>query len=301
MPFVALGAFLLYLLIAPAPAAAPDGYPAYDVLTAAASLLPLGDAAFRFQLACAACAAGAVYYTARVVHAVLPEDGAAIWGAVAAGALLAVSSVFVADATSAGIMAPTVLAIAVAAWFIVRVSAGGGAADGLGLAITCGLGLGLHQGFLWIVPVAFALLIVRLHRGARFPLGAPLLVAVVAGGLFAGLAVHGLTAGQLAEHLTRAQPARHSLEALGDSVGPFGAIAAAAGAIALWRRARTFWIAAALTAMIPTLGTPLVWAACVAAGVGVAALVRLTGRFAPVAGAGVAALTVVPAAALSLL
>ena len=301
MSFVALGAFLLYLVIAPAPGPAPDGYPLYDVLTSAASLLPLGDFAFRFQIACAACASGAVYYTARIVEALAPGEKAARWGAVAAGGLLAVAAIFVDDATRAGIMAPTVLALAVTTWLIVRVAAGGGAADGLGLAIACGLGLGVHAAFLWIVPVGLALLVVRLHRGARFPLAAPLLIAVVACGLFAGLAVRGLSAGQLAEHVARDQPARHSLESLFDSVGPFGAIAAAVGLIALWRRARTFWLAAALTAMIPTLGVPLVWAACVAAGVGVAALVRLTGRFAPVAGAGIAAITVLPAAALSLL
>lgn len=301
MPFVALGAFLLYLVIAPAPGPAPDGYPLYDVLTSAASLVPVGDAAFRFQLACAACASLAVYYTGRVVQAVVPGDGAAISGAVAAGGLLAVSAIFVDDATRAGIMAPTVLALAVTAWLIVRVAAGGGAVDGLGLAIACGLGLGLHVDFLWIVPVGLALLVVRLHRGARFPLATPLLFTVVACGLFAGLAVRGLSAGQLAEHVARDQPARHSLEALGDSLGPFGVVAAAVGLIALWRRARTFWIAAALTAMLPTLGAPLVWALCVAAGVGVAALVRLTGRFAPVAGAGVALITVLPAAMLSLL
>lgn len=301
MSFVALGAFLLYLLIAPAPGPAPDGYPLYDVLTSAASLLPIGDAAFRFQLACAACASVAVHVTGRVAQAVVPADSAAVWGAVAASGLLAVSSIFLHDATTAGIMAPTVLAIAVAAWFTVRVAAGGGAADGLGLAIVCGLGLGLHVSFAWIVPVALALLVLRLHRGARFPLAVPLLIAVVAGGLFAGLAVRGLTAGQLAEHVVRDQPATHSLEALGDSLGPFGAIAAAAGLIALWRRQRTFWIAALLTATIPSFGAPLVWAGCVAAGVGVAALVRLTGRFAPVAGAGIAALTVLPAAMLSLL
>jgi len=301
MSFVALGAFLLFVLIAPAPGAAPDGYPLYDVLTSAASLVPLGPVAFRFQLACAACAAAAVYYTARVVQAVVPEDGAARWGAITAGALLAVSAIFLEDATRAGIMAPTVLALAVTALLIVRVSGGGGAPDGLGLAVVLGLGLGLHASFLWIVPVAGALLIVRLHRGARFPLAAPLVVAVVAGGLFAALAIRGLTVGQLAEHLARDQGGTRSFAELGDSLGPFGVVAAAAGAIALGRRQRTFWITLVLVAMIPTLGAPLVWAGCVAAGVGVAALVRLTGRFAPAAGAGIAALTVLPAAMLSLL
>ena len=47
-------------------------------------------------------------------------------------------------------------------------------------------------------------------------------------------------------------------------------------------------------------GTPLLWAAAVTAGVGVAALVRLTGRLAWVAGGAVTALCVLPAAAMSI-
>ena len=301
MPFVALGAFLLYLVLAPAPGPAPDGYPLYDVLASAFSLVPVGTAAFRFQLACAACSGVAVYYTARVVQAAVPEDAAARWGAIAGAALLAISGIFVEETTGAGVMAPTVMMIAIAAWLLVRVAAGGGAPDGLGLAIACGLGLGLHGAFVWIVPVALALLAVRLYRGARFPLAAPLLVAVVAGGLWAGLAVRGLAAGDLAEHLVRDQPSARSLGELADSLGPFGVIAAAVGLVALARRQRTLWIAAALVAMIPTLGAPLVWAGAVAAGVGIAALVRLTGRFANVAGPGIALVAVLPAAVLTFL
>jgi hypothetical protein len=135
--------------------------------------------------------------------------------------------------------------------------------------------------------------VVRLHRGARFPLAAPSVAACAAAGVFAVALIRGgLDA--------RAGAPAASLEAIGDSLGPFAAIAAAVGAVLLWRRRRTGWVAAAVTAIAVAelargRGAPVVWAAAVAAGFGVAALVRTTGRFAPAAGAGVAAIVVLPA------
>ncbi len=294
---LALIAFAIYLLAAPgAPidAAPPTGYPTWDALAGLAAQLPVGHLGFRLHVAAAAAGGLAVLWTARLGIAAGRGDDASTWGALAAAGVLGAGWVFVERALAIGPHAATVAALAGAALLLARVAAGEGAPVGLGLALACGLGGGLDESFLAIVPVAAALLVVRLHRGARFPLAAPAVVACAAAGIYA----HALIRGGLGE---RAPLPASPLDALVDGLGPFGVIAAAAGAIALWRRRRTWWIAAAVTAVAVVeatraRGAPLAWAAAVAAGFGVAALVRTTGRFAPAAGAGIAVIVVLPAA-----
>src|SRR5690606_22601406 len=79
-----------------------------------------------------------------------------------------------------------------------------------------GLGLGVHSSFRLLVPLPLAaLLLVRLRRGARWPLLVPLVVVVVAGALHLYLPVrsaaegteltdwgHPRTAGALVDHIT---------------------------------------------------------------------------------------------------
>jgi len=306
---IAVAAFVLYAL-RDAGAGAAAAPPLWRVLADVASLVPVGDLGFRLQLLSATAGALAALWSARLVLEIAVEpDAAAAWGAITAGALTAVAAALLDAATSIGPAAVAVAALAGTARLLVRVAAGAAAPAGLGLVIALGLGVAAGPGFAGIVPVGAALLIVRLYRGARFPLAAPVLAAVVVGGLQIVMLIRGAAP---TPPRAAAAPLSWLLSLGGDSLGPFGAIAAAAGLIALWRRRRTLWIAAALTAVgsfaiaralaapDAARAAPAIWAAAVCAGFGVAALVRLTGRFALAAGAGAAALTIAPAAVLAL-
>jgi hypothetical protein len=308
---VATAAAVVYVLRAPGVAAGVHrgaAPPLWQVLAELASLAPVGDHAFRLQLLSATCAAVAVLWTARLVlDAAAERDAAAGWGAVSAGGLCAVAVIFA--AMTIGPWTLELAALAGASRLLVRAAAGEGAPAGLGLVIALALGAATGPVFLALVPVGGALLAVRLYRGARFPLAAPLLAAIVVG----GMAIVTLIRGSASEPPLPLEGRLSALLSLtSDSLGPFGLIAAVAGFVALWRRRRTFWLAAALTT-IGALATarvlrapvpdpaPLLWAASACAGIGVAALVRLTGRFAIAAGAGAALLVIAPAAVLSLI
>ncbi len=329
---VALAAFALLAWLTPAGRDAPliaagaglgtpasSASPLWSVLAHVASLLPLGEHAWRLQLLSAAAGGLAALWTARLVIAVGRDDAATAWGAITAAALLAVALLFVRVASAPGVVALTVALLAAAGLGIERVAAGAGARWGLGLAVICGLGLATHPSFVWIGPVVGALLVVRLRRGARFPLAAPAMTALVATLLLALLPLRAAGHGD-AEAATLSAVidavdgglvrgdarVRDFAADLADSLGPFGAIAAAIGVAVLWRRRRTWWTAALVTSIAPLAalwqhGAILCWVLAIAAGVAVASLVRLTGRFAAVAGAPVAALCVVPAAVVSLL
>ncbi len=329
---VALAAFALYAWAAAASGArdatgaavglgTPGGAaaPAWSVLAHVAAWLPLGDHGWRVQLVSGAAGALAALWTARLVIAVGRDDAATAWGAITAGALLAAALAFARIATTPGPTALAVALIAATALAIERVAAGAGARWGLGLAILCGLGLATHPVFVVVGPIVAVLLVVRLQRGARFPLAAPALTALVAAALWAYVPARaiahgdarGATLGELAAmlddgHAGAAIAAADLAAELADSVGPFGAIAAALGVAVLWRRRRTWWTAAVISSIAPVAlawhhGALACWAAAIAAGAAVAALVRLTGPFASVAGAPVAALCVVPAAVVSML
>jgi hypothetical protein len=305
-PTTAVAAMLLFVAVAPAASTGDQpapGVPLWAVIERAASLLPLGDQAWRLRMVSAVAGALAVWWTARLVTSIARDvasepDAASAWGGISAGALLACAYVFLRDATAVGVAAVVVAALAGTALLIDR-AAREGATAASQLAIACGLGLGLGVGYLWIAPVAIVVIVVRRRRGARFPL------AVLA---VAGCAMLALLPLSHAAPDARA-PGLHALgDDLVDSLGPVGVVAAVWGAFALWRR-RRLWPAVALTTVAAadlawTLtrggdGVALVWAATAAAGLGAAALVRLTGRFAPAAGAGVTLLCVLPAALLS--
>ena len=75
----------------------PTGFPLWCVLAKVASLIPIGEIAFRIDLMSAVTGALAVLWTARLVIAVArgagegSPDAATAWGAITAGALLATS------------------------------------------------------------------------------------------------------------------------------------------------------------------------------------------------------------------
>ena len=260
----------------------PTGFPLYALLAKVASLLPVGELAFRIHLLSAVCAAIAVLLVARVVQGAARPGasaaGAALGGA--AGALLtAVSLTFARHATVTEVYAPTAALLAATLLLFDRVARGEGARTGLALAVLAGLGLGVHSSYRLLVPLPLAaLLLVRLRRGARWPLLVPLVVVVVAGALHLYLPArsasggtaatdwgHPRRAGALIDHVTArdirddfadqmmvGEPAvvdERAGRVLGgavDELGVLGLLAALLGAVALARERRSRWLLVAV-------------------------------------------------------
>jgi hypothetical protein len=257
----------------------PTGFPLYCVLGKLASLIPVGELAFRLNLLSAICAGLAVLGVARLVQCTGEKDWATALGALAAGLTLAFSVVFVRQATVAEVYAPTAALLVLAMLLFVKVAQGGDARVGLSLALVAGLGIGAHGSFRLLLglPIA-ALLLVRLQRGARWPLLAPLVAVVGAGALHLYLPVrsaaegaalldwgHPRTLGALFEHINasaiRDAYAQEMLstttsrvfadasmfaEQLGGQLGLLCLVAALGGAALLWRERTQRWVAALL-------------------------------------------------------
>ena len=263
----------------------PTGFPLHALMAKVASLLPVGELAFRIHLLSALCAAITVLLVARVVQgAARPGSsaaGAALGGA--AGALLtAVSLTFARQATVTEVYAPTAALLAATLLLFDRVARGEGPRTGLLLAVLAGLGLGLHSSYRLLVPLPLAaLLLVRLRRGARWPLLVPLVVVVVAGALHLYLPArsasggtaatdwgHPRRAGALIDHITArdirdsfadqmmvGEPAvvddraRRVLGGAVDELGVLGLLAALLGAASLARERRSRWLLLAVGAV----------------------------------------------------
>jgi hypothetical protein len=254
------------------------GFPLYCILARAAAFVPLGELAFRVELLSAACAALAVFWTTRLVIELCRGDGHALVGAAVAGTLLATAAVIVRQATVAEVYAPGAALLAGGLLLLDHVSRGGDARWGLALALVCGLSLGAHASAWLLAPVAVTVMAVRLYRGARWPLLAPLVALAMAGAALAYLPVrsasgpamldrgHPATAGALLAHVAGRQggadaqehgghvgeagagadAGAESIEDMGDQVGPLAPLAAVFGLVWLARQRRSRWLAAAL-------------------------------------------------------
>lgn len=292
---LALAAFCLYALAAPPSfywldsaelsAAAfalgsphPTGFPLYCILAKAATFMPFGELAFRVNLFSASCAALAVLWSTRLVCESCRDDLPALVGAAAGGALLALSLGLMRQATVAEVYAPTVALLAGTLVLVDRVARGGDARWGLALALVVGLGVGLHVTYGLVAAPLVVLLAVRLYRGARWPLLAPLLVVLVAGALLAYLPLRSASGridevdwghpdrlATLVGHITAASIRTAHADEIGatsggrlghhaavlagdmaDAVGPFTALAALFGLGWLLRQRRTRWLAGTL-------------------------------------------------------
>ncbi len=292
---VALAAFMLYIMAAPpgfywldsaeltAAAVAlgvahPTGFPLYCIVARAAAFVPLGELAFRVELLSAVCAALAVFWTTRLVLDLCRDDMHALVGAAVAGTLLALSAVFLRQATVAEVYAPGAALLAGGLVLLEQVSRGGDARWGLALALVCGLCLAMHVSTWLLGPVALALMGVRLYRGARWPLLAPLVALAMAGAAIAYLPVRSASGhvgvldwghpdqlDRLSDHLS-AQRIRNAfsdqmgvvegaqvapqvaslVEESADQLGPIAPLAALFGLGWLARQRRSRWVAAAL-------------------------------------------------------
>ena len=292
---MAMGGFAVYALLAPPGPHGSDsselaaagfllgsppasGYPLACMLAKLATLVPVGEIALRVHLLGAACAAVAMLWTARLVAAVgagraQQPGGAALAGGVAAALLLGVTIGFARHATVADAAAPAAALLAATLLLFDRVARGGDARSGLLLALVVGLGVGAHAGYRVLVPLPLvALLWVRLRRGARWPLLAPLVTLATAAALLLYLPVRsapgriaaadahppGLEAladhvagpplpdldsidGEAALAIARDHAAR-AAAALADEVGALALLAALAGAMAMLLESRSRWL-----------------------------------------------------------
>jgi hypothetical protein len=255
------------------------GFPLYCLVGKLVALVPIGEIAFRYHLLSALAGAIAVLALCRLIDRLGPGDEAGLGGALVGGVVAAVALAFARQATVAEVYLPNAAVMAIALVWFARVAGGGGPSDGLGLALIAGLGLGLHTTFrvLLALPIV-VLLAVRLYRGARWPLYAPLVALAIGAALHLYFPIrsiapdtartdwgHPRTAAALVDYVA-ASGARVGLEdrimsdepivvahdagrfarAIGDQLGVLALVAAAGGLAWLARARRGRLIAFAL-------------------------------------------------------
>jgi tetratricopeptide (TPR) repeat protein len=155
------------------------GFALFCTLGRLAALVPLGEVATRLALLSALSGALTAWLIFRAVRELAGEQGADVAVAGAGGAAMLLGGLtFWKASTVAEVYAPTAAAIALALWLLAKAARGSSRA-GLALALVGGLSLGLHAQLRILVgPPAALFALARLRRGARWPLLAPLFVAV---------------------------------------------------------------------------------------------------------------------------
>lgn len=270
----------------------PTGFPLYVMIARLASLVPVGELAFRVNLVSALAAAVAVAAVARLVIAAGGSKVPAVVGGAASAAILAASLLLVRHATSAEVYAPTAAVLALTLLLVDRVARGGDARHGLALAVVCGLGLGLHSIYRLLVPLpVIALLWVRLRRGARWPLYAPVVTLSIAAALQLQMPARSATdrvaaldwghpdeLGATWDHLTArrirasfgdeimsdrpvvvAEHGRQLAVQIADGLGPLALLLALAGAVWLVSRRRHWFLFAAIACVVAIDAIYSVW------------------------------------------
>ncbi len=257
----------------------PTGFPLQIALARLVTLLPVGELAFRLHLVSAAAAALALALVAALVAEVGGNRRAACVAGAAAALLVGVSLTFARQASVAEVYAPTAALLAGGLYLYDRVARGADARWGLGLALVAGLGFGAHLSFRLLLGLPIALLLfVRLRRGARWPLLAPVVAVAAAAAVHLLLPVrsatgrtaevdwgHPRSAAALLDHATAAEiragheeemlpaeplvvrdNARRVLAGAADQLGGLALLAALLGAVYLARDRRSRWLLAAL-------------------------------------------------------
>lgn len=260
----------------------PTGFPLVVVLARLVALVPVGELAFRLHLASGLAAAVALYLVAALVAEVGGNRRSACVAGGAAALLLGVSATFARQASVTEVYAPTAALLAGALYLYDRVARGADARYGLGLALVAGLGMGAHGSFRLLVAAPLVvLLFVRLRRGARWPLLAPVVAIAAAGAIHLALPVRSATgrtaavdwgqprrAAALVDHVNAVEirtswgeamladeplvwrdSARRFLGGAGEELGALAALAALFGAVHLARDRRSRWLLFALAVM----------------------------------------------------
>jgi tetratricopeptide (TPR) repeat protein len=297
---VAMAGFAAYALVAPAGlywldsgelgaavwqigSPHPTGFPLYVALARLVALVPVGELAFRLHLASAAAAAVALGLVAALVAEVGGNRRAASVAGAGAAALLAVSLTFARQASVTEVYALTAALLAAGLYLYDRVARGADARHGLALALVAGLGIGAHGSFrlLFALPL-IVLLFVRLRRGARWPLLAPVVAIAAAAAIHLALPVrattgrtaavdwgHPRSAPALVDHVDAVEiraswgdrmlsreplvlrdSAGRFFAGAGEELGALAALAALLGAIHLARDRRSRWLLFALASVL---------------------------------------------------
>ena len=257
----------------------PTGFPLQIALAKLMTFVPVGELAFRLHLVSAVAAAIALGLVAALIAEVGGNRRAACAAGAAGALLVGVSLTFARQASVTEVYAPTAALLAGALYLYDRVARGADARYGLGLALVAGLALGVHLSFALLLGLPIvALLFVRLRRGARWPLCAPVVAIAAAAALHLLLPVrsatgrtapvdwgHPKSASHLLDHMTAAeirqghsdrmlpdQPlvvredATRFLGEVVDQLGALALLAALGGAVHLARDRRSRWLLAAL-------------------------------------------------------
>jgi tetratricopeptide (TPR) repeat protein len=154
------------------------GFSLYCLLAKAAALLPFGEVATRVSFFSSLAGAFAAWLVYRGVRELAGKDLVAKLAGVGAAAILLGGLTFWKSATTVEVYAPTAAAIALALWLL-ELAARGVASAGLALALVGGLSLGLHaQLRILLGPACAVFALLQLRKGARWPLLAPLAVAL---------------------------------------------------------------------------------------------------------------------------
>lgn len=154
------------------------GFSLFCLLGKLAALIPLGEVAFRLNLLSSLCGALSAWLVYRIVRDLGGRDRVAELAGLGGAAILLAGLTFWKASTVAEVYAPTAAAIALCLWLLL-LAARGSSRAGMALALVGGLSLGLHaQLRILLGPAAAVFAIARLRKGARWPLFAPLFVAV---------------------------------------------------------------------------------------------------------------------------
>jgi tetratricopeptide (TPR) repeat protein len=154
------------------------GFSLFCLLGKLAALLPVGEVATRLSFCSALFGALTAWLVYRAVRELAGGDGTAELAGLGASALLLSGLTFWKSSTVAEVYASSAAAIALGLWLF-ALAARGVRGAGLALALLGGLSLGLHAQLRILLGPAGALFALwKLRQGARWPLSAPLAVAV---------------------------------------------------------------------------------------------------------------------------
>ena len=324
---LSLAVIVAFVALAPSGTVATSSVPGiWAVLVRVISVLPIGELAWRVHVLSAVAAGIAVWLLAQLIIDAGRQDVASWVGAVGAASILATVAPWALAIESQGPIALAMVCVLAALRGLHQVARGDGAAIGLSSALWLGVAVALDLQLWPIALPAFALVMIRLRHGARWPLLMPVISVL---GFLGARAAQPLRAAAHAPwriwfaSWTAAAPRELGSPPLltnissdrfwFDALGPVVAVAAVIGIILLIESATKRWLAAMVGAVVvagvlaelsrPGTGAPwIALAAAICAGFALARWSRTVGSSVGQACVGIAAvaIAVVSAGAVSL-